>query len=268
MGKHNTMNKEKIIKGVLSNKFDSRRIDSALTHFLYCIQKFQESDWESSLIKAGKFIEVIIKMLWIYCGKTLPRQKNFKTGRYAQKIIDEISRTIVPENEIRLQIPRACIFIYDVTSNRGARHDSEDLSPNEMDAIVIVLMCSWILAELIRFSAKQLFDISKAKEIVDSLMKRRYPIFEEIDGRIYVDTKKFKSATECSLLILYSLYPKRISKKTLKDFLNRHGFKQTAIKFERLVQYVDVDDSGEVLLRATGRRKAENILKKGDREKK
>ena len=94
------------------------------------------------------------------------------------------------------------------------------------------------------------------------MTERRYPVFEEIEGRIYVDNKKFKSAPECSLLILYKIYPKRISKNTLVDLLKRHNFKRSAIKFERLSSYIDVDGNGNILLRATGRRKAEEILNK------
>ena len=105
-------------------------------------------------------------------------------------------------------------------------------------------------------------NIEEAKRIVSSLMERRYPIFEEIEGRVYVDNTRFKSATECSLLILYELYPRRIDKKMLTDFICRHGFRKTAFKLERLSSYIDVDSNGKILLRATGRRKAEQILNK------
>lgn len=257
------MNTEDEVKKILVNKFETKRVNSVVNHFLSCVQKHEEGDWESSLGKAGKFVESLIKLLWVYCGKSLPaRSKDFKAGVYAERIIREVEAKVVPEDGIRLQIPRACIFIYDITSNRGARHDSDELDPNEMDATVILPMCSWILAELIRFSAKQLISINEAKKIVDSLMERKYPMFEEIDGRVYVDTKKLKSAPECAILILYKLYPHRIDKKTLVDFVKRHNFKPTAIKFERLTPYIDISIDGKILLRATGRKKAEQILNK------
>jgi len=44
--------------------------------------------------------------------------------------------------------------------------------------------------------------------------------------------------------------------------LSHHGFKQTAIKFERLTRYIDIDELGGILLRASGRKKVEDILKK------
>lgn len=248
------------VKNLLSNKFEEKRVTSAIKYFLSVVEKFGEGDWENSLSNGGKFVEAIIKLIWVYGGKSLPaKQKDFKAGVYAQKIIDQIDTATIPEDGIRLQIPRASIFIYDVTSNRGGRHDSEEVNANEMDSSTILTLCSWILAELVRFSAKGSLSIEEAKKIIDSLTERRYPFFEEIEGRIYVDNKKFKSATECELLILYKAYPSRVNKTKLADFTKRHGFKPTAYKFERLNQYVDINDDG-FLLKATGRKKAEEIL--------
>jgi hypothetical protein len=253
------MNRESQVKDLLYKKFDHRRVDSVINHFLESIKGFEDNDWEKSLIKAGKFIEAIVKLLWLYCGETLPRPREFKAGNYAQKITN-INKKDLPEDELRVQIPRACIFAYDIASNRGARHDSEELDSNELDATCATSTCSWILAELVRFSAKEDIDTDKAKEIVDSLIKRKYPTFEEIDGRIYVDSKKYKSAPQCALLILYRLYPRRVDKKILTDLLTRHGFRKTALKFERLKQYVDADSAGNILLRSTGRQEAEQLL--------
>ena len=131
-----------------------------------------------------------------------------------------------------------------------------------MDASTILPMCSWILAELVRFATKKSIDTEEAKKIIGSLIERKYPIFEEIDDRVYVDHKKFKSANECGLLILYKVYPNRIAKNKFTDCLKRHNFKQSAIKFDRLSNYIDIDKHDNILLRATGRQKAEEILNK------
>jgi hypothetical protein len=261
MGKH-TITTEDQVKNLLVQKFEERRVNSIVGYFLSIVEKFEEGDWENSLGKAGKFIEATVKLLWIYAGQTLPtRQAEFKAGVYAPKIIG-LDAKFIPETGLRLQIPRACIFVYDITSNRGARHDSEEVNSNEMDAATVSPVCAWILAELVRFSAKGSMSIEEAKKIIDSLTERRYPIFEEIDGKIYVDVKKIKSAIECALLILYRSYPERISRENLVKSIRLHGFSKSSIKFERLSPYIDINESDEILLRATGRRKAEEILNK------
>jgi len=250
------------VEKILINNFEPKHVRSAVKYFTVASQKLEESDWETALINAGKFVESIIKLLWLHAGESLPeRQKEFSAGLYAQKIIN-LNSSVLPDDSLRLQIPRASIFIYDVTSNRGARHDSNDINCNEMDASTVFYVCAWILSEFVRLSAKQTITIESSKRIIDSLTERRYPTFEEIDGRVYIDNKKFKSATECSLLILYKVYPKRINKEFLIESLKRHSFKKTALKFERLSPFIDIDKKDNILLRVTGRKKAEEILSK------
>lgn len=257
------MKSENQVETLLKQKFETKRVSSVVQYFISSTQKFEQGDWDTSLSKAGKFIEATIKMLWIYAGKSLPiKQKDFKAGVFAQKIIDQVNTSEISEDGVRLEIPRASIFIYDITSNRGSRHDSDEIAPNEMDASTILPMCSWILAELVRFATKKSIDTEEAKKIISSLIERKYPIFEEIDDRVYVDHKKFKSANECGLLILYKVHPNRIAKNKFTDCLKRHNFKQSAIKFDRLSNYIDIDKHDNILLRATGRQKAEEILNK------
>ena len=80
------MNTEEQVKNLLCKKFIHRRVDSVINHFLICVQKFEDGDWENSLTKAGKFIEATIKLLWLYCDERLPRPREFKASLYAQKI--------------------------------------------------------------------------------------------------------------------------------------------------------------------------------------
>jgi len=255
------MNSKKEILNLLTDGFVSSRAKTVINHFLLASKKFQDGDWESSLSKAGKFTEAVIKMLWLYAGRNLPRSRDFKAGSYAEKIIKEVTKAEILNDAIRLQIPRACIFIYDVTSNRGARHDAEEVSPNHMDNIVIISMCSWILSELIRFVAKEVIAIEDAEKMVNSLMERKYPIFEAIDGIVYVDSERFSNLTECAILILYYLYPKRIEEEVLKKMLNKNGFKSKAIQLKFLIPFIH-EYNNEIILRSSGRKKAEQILGK------
>lgn len=83
--------------------------------------------------------------------------------------------------------------MFEVTSNRGGRHDPDEIDANEMDATAILGNCAWVLAEMVRYAQKA-GDLKHAKAVVDGLMKRRYPFIEEIDGHVYVDLTTAKSA--------------------------------------------------------------------------
>jgi CheY-like chemotaxis protein len=43
-------------------------------------------------------------------------------------------------DSVRLTIPRACRFIYEIASNRGARHDADEVAANEMDANAVTAL--------------------------------------------------------------------------------------------------------------------------------
>lgn len=218
------MKSEHQLEALLKQKFEAKKVSAAIRHFVLCVQKLEQGDWENSLVKSGKFVEAVIKLLWTFAGKTLPKAKDFKAGAYAQKIIDQVSTIAISSDGVRLQIPRACIFLYDITSNRGGRHDSDEFDPNEMDAITNSAVCSWVLAELVRFCASNGISPDEARKMVDSVIERRYPIFEEIEGRIYVDSDKHKSALQCALMILYKKFPERMDRNDLAEAVKRHRY--------------------------------------------
>ena len=254
----------KTLTTTLKVKFDKNRCNTLVRYFSASIQKLEQGDWEDSLVKSGKFVEATVKLIWTFAGKILPKEKKFKVGAYAQKIISEVSSAEISSDGVRLQIPRACIFLYDITSNRGGRHDSDEFTPNEVDAITASELCSWILAELVRFCALNGLSPDEAQKIVESVVKRRYPIFEEIEGRIYVNDRKYKSATQCALMILYKRFPERMSRKDLSTAVMRHNYSRHALrhalKYGRLAPFIDSDSSGDILLRSTGLRKVAEIL--------
>ena len=127
-----------------------------------------------------------------------------------------------------------------------------------MDATAVLGLCSWILAEMVRYSQHGL-DLAEAKAIVDSVVKRRYPFIEEIDGRVYVDIAN--RAREAAILILWHIYPKRISEDELFQQLRRHQYKKAnaEMAIKRIQGLVD-NDNGNMKLRAIGIRQADTLI--------
>ncbi len=245
---------DKTIDAMLKDKFASKHADAAVRHFHRMIEDYQKREWEDSITKAGRFVEAVLKALWHHAGEVVPTGKAFKAGN----IIDQLAGKAALRDSLRLAIPRACRFAYEIASNRGARHDADEVEANEMDASTVLAVCSWILAEMVRYSQKGL-DLVVAKAIVDGVIKRRYPFVEEIDGRVYVDIAN--SAREAALLILWHIYPKRISEENLVNSVVRHGYKPSnaGMAVKRIRNVVD-DDNGNLRLRNLGVREAEELL--------
>lgn len=249
------MKKTEIVD-VLKYKFS--KSNQIIKYFSQLVQKFEQGDWKNTLTLSGNFVELVIKSIWIFTGENLPDSRKFKVNDYIRKIT-QLNRNNINSEGIRLQIPRACTFLYDITNNRGGRHHSDEYDPNEMDATIVVELCSWILAELVRFCSKNNISPDEAQGIIKLLIEKRYPFFEEIEGRIYIDHEKHKSATQCALMILYCIYPKRIQKKNIIADIKRNGYKKSSINLSRLSPFTDQNNNG-ICLRVSGRKKVEKIL--------
>jgi HEPN domain-containing protein len=243
------------VNDLLADVFAAKHANAAVKHFQDAAQDLSLNKWDNASAKGGKFIEAALKALWVFVGETVPSGRNFSAGR----IITDLERKTAFPDTVRLTMPRACRFAYEIASNRGARHDADEIDANEMDARAVISVCSWVLSEMVRLSQKG-HDLTVPRMIVDGLMKRRFPFAESIDGRIYADIGS--SAKEVALVILYHIYPKRISRENLVACLRRHPFKKNnaEVAVHRLTGFIDDDGAGSIQLRNTGLRKVEELF--------
>ncbi|MGC2224572.1 MAG: hypothetical protein WA624_20570 [Methylocella sp.] len=245
------------VKTLLIKKFDGKHVTSALQHFSDAIEKYIAGDWAGVGITAGKFVEAVTKALMVYGGQTISNPRKFSAGAELRKLENTLPTTVA--DAIRMVIPKACLFAYEIASNRGGRHDAHEVDANELDARTVIPAISWVLAEMIRFSASG-GDVAAAAVMVEELTKKRYPYLEDIDGRRYINIKSL-NPREIGLLLLYSAYPERILRQGLVDLVVRHGTKKATAKtaVQRLKNVVDEDVSGWKL-RGIGREEAESLL--------
>jgi hypothetical protein len=252
------MSTRRTVEEMLTDVLEAKHVKAAVRHFDELVTEFQLGKWEKSIAKGGKFIEAILKAVWVKAGETVPSGKAFK----ADTIMNQLPhKTSLVDDSVRVTLPRVCRVIYDIASNRGGRHDPDEVDPNVMDATVVLANAQWILAELVRYSQKGATNADEAADQVDSLIKRRYPFFEDIDGHLYSDIGK--SARQVGLMILF-YHAKRMTRLELRESIVRHGYTEAnandAIK--RLAGAMDDDGSGNVKLRLTGIREAEKLIEK------
>lgn len=248
----------------LLRAFERKHVGALLRHFSESVRAFEGSEWETCILKAGKFVEAVIKALAKHAELELPNARKFKVDDFIEKL-RKVNDTKFGDS-IRLLIPRNCRFIYDVASNRGSRHDPGEIDANKMDAIAVVQNISWVLAEMIRLSHKGALKPDDAADVVDGLMEKRYPDIEEIDGRLYVNRDGL-SAPDISLLVLERKYPARIGREELlATLLRHHGVTKNnaQVAMTRIVKkFTDDDGQGNLKLRANGRQKAASIRASG-----
>jgi hypothetical protein len=85
---------------------------------------------------------------------------------------------------------------------------------------------------------------------------------------VYVDIAN--SAREAALLILYGIYPKRMSEESLARQVQRHGYNKANSEraVTRIRNRVDDDDHGNLRLRNLGVREAEALIEKAEQKAK
>lgn len=247
------------VERLLQATFDAKHVKAALKHFQAMATEFQQGAWEEAISKAGKFVEAILKALYVHVGRTLPPARQFK----ADRVINELGQLVTGtfDDTIRLTIPRATKFVYDIASNRGARHDPDEIDPNEMDARAVVSTTAWALAEMLRYSQKGAMNTHSVEELVASLTQRQYPLIEEVDGRVYFHIRG-ASARDVALLLLWHKHPGRMTKEELIAALMRHRFNRpnATMAVARIARFVDMDDNGRLRLLQPGLREAEQLI--------
>lgn len=239
--------------------FERRHVVALLRHFSDMTEEFQKGDWEGAIAKSGKFLEAVLKALHVRTGGTPPTGKHFKVDTIINALAATSPGSI--DDSIRLTIPRACRFIYDVASNRGGRHDPDEIDPNEMDAQAVVTQASWVLAEMIRHAQRGAATMGEAKESVESLMRRKYPLIEKIDGHTFFHGHN-ASGTDVAMVILLDSYPRRVAPDDLVAQLESNKFSPNNARMAvgRIDRYVHRDKDGMLVLLAPGLAKAEQIV--------
>lgn len=247
---------EQEAKRILGTSFPAAHVAAELAHYEAAIREYRAGNWEASMLKSGKFLEAVLKASLVYCGLPVLDARQFKVG----KAIQDLAQTSGYDDSVRLLIPRACAFVYDIMSNRGTRHDPDKINPNKMDASVVMPVVSWILAEMIRL-ASGIATPTQTLEQVENLTEKKYPHIEHIDGRLYINISGL-SARDFGLLLLHAHYPGRIPKVELSAAMERHGVKKASARsmaLSRLTSVVDETTEGWKL-RANGREEAEKLL--------
>lgn len=247
------------VRSRLVVKFKVKHVDALLKHYSSAVEKYVHGEWDGVALKSGKFVESVTKALLLYCGKPLPNSRHFKAGCELKQLENVNGNTY--SDVVRIVIPKACIFVYEIVNNRGGRHDADEIEANQMDAKVVVPIISWVLAEMVRYCST-VTDTALAMNLIDELTNKVYPHFEEINGRSYINIHGLKPGN-IALLLLYFRYPERMNRQVLVDQVKRHGTRDNAANtaVHRLKNLVD-DDNGEWTLRGIGRQKAEDLLKK------
>jgi hypothetical protein len=139
--------------------------------------------------------------------------------------------------------------LYEVRNRRGVGHAGGDVDPNHMDATLVVSMCNWIIAEMVRV-VHALPSTEEAQKIVDSLAERKIPlIWQSGQMKRILDPKV---TLRDQILLLVASNPGPVSFADLIawcDYKNRQYFLKLlrSLHRNRLIELSEAENQIEIL---------------------
>lgn len=169
-----------------------------LDAFEKIIRNFAEGRWEPAELNGGKLCEAAYSICKGVADGSLPaRAQKPKNMIGACKVLEQATQA---PRSIRIQIPRMIVALYEVRNNRNVGHVGGDVDPNHMDAICVLQMSKWIVAELVRVLHQ--LPVDDAAELVDALVEREVPLVWKVgDKKRVLDPEM--SMKDKTLLLLH-----------------------------------------------------------------
>ncbi len=233
--------------------------DPLLDEYRSIIQNYMERRWSPSELSAGRFCEIVYTILDGHArGQYADRPSKPKDFVAACRGLE--GNTHVPRS-FQILIPRLLPALYEIRSNRGVGHVGGDVDPNHMDAIAVVAMSNWVMAELVRVLHG--LSVDEAQKLVDSLTERRVPLVWQGEGMKRVLDPKLPLKDQILLLIASSATPVET-----RDLLEWSGYKDKGY-FLRLLRRLHADrmielasDENKVQILPPGAQYAEELVAK------
>lgn len=163
-------------------------------------RNFKERRWEPSELNGGKLCEVVYSILKGHIDNNFPTAASKPSNMLDACKSLEQAPSIFPRS-IRIQIPRMLMALYEIRNNRGVGHVGGDVNPNHMDAVCILQMSKWVVAELIRVFHK--ISTEDATRAVEALSDREITLIWKINGVSRVLNNDL-SMLDKTLVLLYS----------------------------------------------------------------
>lgn len=135
-------------------------------------ENYLEGRWGSAELSGARFAEVVFSIIEGYAKGSLPASPK-KPSNFPQACRNLESQTGLSRS-FRILIPRMLPALYEVRNNRNVGHVGGEVDPDHMDSTVVMSMCAWILAELVRVLHSVSTD--DATRVVEKIVEHRRPV--------------------------------------------------------------------------------------------
>ena len=223
------------------------------------VQSFSERRWEAAELNGGKLCEVAYTVVRGIADGTYParasKPKNMVDACRAMEREAGVPRSV------QIQIPRMVTALYEIRNNRNVGHVGGDVDPSHMDALCVLHMSKWIVAELVRVLHHR--SVEEATEIVDSLVDRETPLIWQVGGKRRVLDVSLSMKEKMMVLLHASAGP--MTDTDIVAFIehsNPSAFRRDVLRPAHKARLIEYDENaGMVTISPLGIEQAEQILR-------
>jgi len=224
--------------------------DPLFNCFNEIVRNFRERRWEPSELNGGKLCEVVYTIISGHIDGTFPNAPSKPDNMVdACRSLEQTPRAL--GRSVRIQIPRMLMALYEIRNNRGVGHTGGDVDPNHMDAVAVLYMSKWLMAEIVRIFHN--VDTHTATVTVEALIEKILPIIWEVNGKHRVLNPNL-TLREKTLVILYQIQDAVTDSELIKwiEPSNPSAYRKILreVHSERLIEYDQ--EHGTVVISPTG----------------
>jgi hypothetical protein len=164
---------------LLKGSYPPEVVEALLAAYVEIESNYALRKWKASELDAGHFVEaarrvIEFKLFGSYTpiGTDLPKFTDGELKRYEQASGGH-------DDEFRILIPRVLKSIYGIRNKRNVAHIGV-VSPNEMDATLILYSTKWVLAEFLRQASGM--SLPDAQKAVDTIIERHLSLLWKHNG--------------------------------------------------------------------------------------
>lgn len=229
-----------------------------LDAFSKIVQNYSESRWEPAELNGGKLCEIAYSIAQGVVEGSYPARAS--KPRNMVEACKQLEQAGELPRSIKIQIPRMIVALYEVRNNRNVGHVGGEVDPNHMDAVCVLQMSKWIVAELIRVLHER--PVDEAAEIVDALVERETPLIWRVGDKVRVLDPKMSMRDKAMVLLYSTAHP--MSDRELVDFVehtNASVFRRDILRPAHRNKTIEYDETaGTVTISPVGIEYVEKIL--------
>ena len=182
----------------------SELVDVLLDEFEELRRRFLLRDWGPSELNGGRFAEGVLRVLeWMMDQRYTPLGKQLNREKIKNRAKDNTSL----RDGFRFQVRVCTDLLLDVRNKRDVGHLGTDIDVNRMDSELVLRLCSWILAEMVREFGGS--DPETAQSLIDKISVEQVPWIEEVDGDLLILATELQ-ADDRTLLALHHAHPSSV----------------------------------------------------------